>query len=258
MKEQALTLVTPFDKITKKVFLITLLCEWLLILTLWELNGSQLLPKPIGIFNQFITPVHLQDLFDNLLTSFVLTIKAILFGTLIACIISYAYFIGIFRPIVEFIIKVRYLPLTGIIFVFSLLSSNGSSLKLILLLFGIVPFFVTSMVSALSSINPQLYDLCKTLRMNRWQTLMRVVIVGKLDYVFEVMRQNFAICWLMITMVEGLSMSEGGIGTLLIKQNRTLELEYVFAIQLTLFLSGILFDAAITHARHLIFKHTRI
>ena len=43
-----------------------------------------------------------------------------------------------------------------------------------------------------------------------------------MDALFEVMRQNFAISWMMITMVEGYAMSEGGIGTMMIKSNKYL------------------------------------
>jgi NitT/TauT family transport system permease protein len=258
MKQQAIAisrgLVTPFDKINKQVFLMTLLIEWFLILTVWQINGGALIPKPLAILEKLFNVFQTEDFIQNLLTSLILTLKAIFFGTIISLVFAYGYKIGVLKPFVQFIIVLRYLPLTGIIFIFTLLTSNGGNLKLILLLFGIVPFFVTSMVSLIDDINPQLYDLCKTLRMNRWQTLRRVVIVGQFNYVFEVMRQNFAICWLMITMVEGLSMSEGGIGTMLIKQNKTLELEYVFAIQVTLFLLGLAFDAGLKALRNYLFK----
>jgi ABC-type nitrate/sulfonate/bicarbonate transport system permease component len=248
-------LITPFDRVDKRMFLFVILFEWFLIFVIWQINGGALIPKPIGIVEKLGDILTSDDFYMNLLESMTLTLKAIFFATIIAMLFAYGYTIGLFRPLVQFMVTLRYLPLTGIIFVFSLISHNGGDLKLILLLFGIVPFFVTSMVAAIEEINPQLYDLCKTLRMNRWQTLWHVVIKGRLDYVFEVMRQNFAICWLMITMVEGLSMSEGGIGTLLIKQNKTLNLEYVFAIQTTLFILGILFDFLLRQSRYFLFKY---
>jgi ABC-type nitrate/sulfonate/bicarbonate transport system permease component len=248
-------LVTPFDRIDKKVFIFTILFEWFLIFTIWQINGGALIPKPLGIVEKLGQILTSDDFYMNLLTSLILTLQAIFFATLIALVFAYSYKIGLLRPLVEFMIVLRYLPLTGVIFVFTFITHGGSNLKLVLLLFGIVPFFVTSMVAAIEEINPQLYDLCKSLRMTRWQTLWRVVVMGRLDYVFEVMRQNFAICWLMITMVEGLSMSEGGIGTMLIKQNKTLELEFVFAIQTTLFILGISFDFLLRKIRYRLFKH---
>jgi NitT/TauT family transport system permease protein len=248
-------LITPFDRVNKQVFFVTLLIEWALILVVWQINGNDMFPKPVGIFSHFLDNFQNPLFYDDLLTSLTLTVKGIFWGTVLALLISYAYVLGALRPIVEAIIKLRYLPLTGVVFVVTLLSHSGSNLKLILILIGIVPYFVTSMVSIISDINPQLYDLSKTLRMNRWQTLYRVVIMGKRDAVFEVMKQNFAICWLMITMVEGLSMSEGGIGTILIKQNKVLNMDYVFSIQLTLFLIGMLFDWLFSVSRNNLFKY---
>ncbi len=71
---------------------------------------------------------------------------------------------------------------------------------------------------------------------------MEVVVRGTIHHVFEVMRQNFAIAWMMITMVEGLSMSEGGLGTLLIKSSKYIDLSTIFAILIIIFSVGIAFD----------------
>ena len=78
--------------------------------------------------------------------------------------------------------------------------------------------------------------------MNEWQTLYEVVIKGKMDLVFEVIRQNFAIAWMMITSVETLAWSEGGIGTMLVTENRHFRMERVFAILTIILLTGIFFD----------------
>jgi len=180
------------------------------------------------------------------------------YSILIALVICYLSLIPFFNPLAKFVIKCRYLTLTGLIFLFTLLTSNGHNLKMGLLIFGIVPFFVTSFLSIIDSINEQEYELCKTLRMNNWQTLLEVVIIGKLDMVFEVMRQNFAIAWMMITMVEGLSMSEGGLGTMLIKSNKYIDLGSVFAILLIIFAIGVFFDYLLKNLRMWLFPYTKL
>ncbi|MBC7451200.1 MAG: nitrate ABC transporter permease, partial [Cytophagales bacterium] len=85
-----------------------------------------------------------------------------------------------------------------------------------------------------------------------------VVIIGRLDQVFEVMRQNFAIAWMMITMVEGLSMSEGGLGTMLIKSNKYIDLGTVFSILIIIFLLGIFFDFLLGQLRYWLFPYTKL
>jgi NitT/TauT family transport system permease protein len=150
------------------------------------------------------------------------------------------------------------LTLTGLIFIFTLLTQDGSQLKLSLLVFGIVPFFVTSFLSVIVHINKQEYELCKTLGYNNWQTLYEVIIIGKADQVFEILRQNFAIAWLMITLVEGLSMSEGGVGTLLIKYNKYNDLTNVLALQLVIFMIGIGFDYLLGSLKRWLFPYTKL
>jgi NitT/TauT family transport system permease protein len=76
--------------------------------------------------------------------------------------------------------------------------------------------------------------------------------------VFEILRQNFAIAWMMITMVEGLSMSEGGIGTLLIKYNKYNDITNVVALQLIIFIIGLCFDYLLGLTRHWLFPYSKL
>jgi sulfonate transport system permease protein len=195
-------------------------------------------------------------LIDNLLVSLVLTLQAMFYSILITLLFSYLSVIPFFHSIAQFIVKCRYLTLTGLIFIFTLLTKDGSQLKLSLLVFGIVPFFTTSFLSVILRIPAQEFELCQTLGYNRWQSLYEVIIIGKADQVFEMVRQNFAIAWMMITMVEGLSMSEGGIGALLIKYNKYNDLTHVLALQGMIFVIGLCFDYLLGMLRHWLFPYT--
>lgn len=146
----------------------------------------------------------------------------------------------------------------GLIFIFTLLTRDGSQLKLSLLLFGIVPFLVTSFLAVILRTPAQELELCQTLGYNRWQSLYEMIIIGKADQVFEVVRQNFAIAWMMITMVEGLNMSEGGIGALLIKYNKYNDLPHVLALQAVIFGIGLCLDYLLGALRHWLFPYTKL
>ena len=227
-------------------------------LLLWHTLSQGLIPKPAKVVEAFVHLLGTKLLLDNVLVSLLLTLKAMLFSILITLVFAYLSVIPFFKSLAQFIVKCRYLTLTGLIFIFTLLTKDGSELKLSLLVFGIVPFFVTSFLSVIVRIDPQEYDLCKTLGYNNWQTLYEVIIVGKADQVFEILRQNFAISWLMITMVEGLSMSEGGIGTLLIKYNKYNDLTNVLALQLVIFIIGLCFDYLLGVLRHWLFPYSKL
>ncbi len=78
--------------------------------------------------------------------------------------------------------------------------------------------------------------------MGEWRVVYEVVVIGQADKAFEVLRQNAAMGWMMLTMVEGISRSEGGVGAMLLNQNKHFHLSAVFAIQLTILLLGLAQD----------------
>ena len=249
----------PLTSINNKTFSVLVILNCLLALILWQVFASGgLIPTPSRIGESIFRILGSSNFFDNLFISLTLTSKGMGYSILIALLICYLSLIPFFSPLSKFIIKCRYLTLTGLIFLFTLLTSNGHNLKMSLLIFGIVPFFVTSFLSIIDAINEQEYELCKTLRMNNWQALLEVVIIGRLDQVFEVMRQNFAIAWMMITMVEGLNMSEGGLGTMLIKSNKYIDLGTVFAILFIIFSIGVCFDYLLKKLRSWFFPYTKL
>jgi sulfonate transport system permease protein len=248
----------PFKMISKQTFIIVVAIQVVMTLVIWHTASDGLIPKPGQVAKAFIQLVTGRLLFDNMLVSLLLTLKAMLYSIIITLLFAYLSVIPFFNSIARFIVKCRYLTLTGLIFIFTLLTKDGSELKLSLLVFGIVPFFVTSFLSVIVNINKQEFELCKTLGYNNWQTLYEVIIIGKADQVFEILRQNFAISWLMITLVEGLSMSEGGIGTLLIKYNKYNDLTNVLALQLVIFAIGLFFDYLLGLARHWLFPYTKL
>lgn len=252
-------IVTPLTSITGRTAALLVVAEAAVALLLWEVfGGNGLIPTPLTVATKVLQIVTSGYFADNFVSSLGLTLSGMGLSIVIALSVSYLSLIPVFAPVARFIVKCRYLTLTGLIFLFTLLTQDGHQLKLSLLVFGIVPFFVTSLLSIIDAIPVQEYELCKTLRMNNWRSMLEVVIIGRLDQVLEVMRQNFAIAWMMITMVEGLSMSEGGLGTMLIKSNKYIDLGTVFAILVIIFIVGVFFDFLLKKIRTWLFPYTKI
>jgi len=82
-------------------------------------------------------------------------------------------------------------------------------------------------------------DYARTLRMSEWRVVWEVVVLGTADQAIEAMRQNAAIGWMMLTVVEGLSRSDGGVGAMLLNQNKHFHLDSVFAIQIAILVIGL-------------------
>jgi sulfonate transport system permease protein len=247
----------PFDKISRQTFVILVGSQIAVTLVSWQLMGGGLIPPPSKVLNALGQLLTTRLFMDNLLTSLMLTGQALFYAVVITLLFGYASVIPFFQPAAQFIVKCRYLTLTGLIFIFTLLTRDGSQLKLSLLLFGIVPFLTTSFLSIIVHTPAQEYELCQTLGYNRWESLYEVIIVGKADQVFEVVRQNFAIAWMMITMVEGLNMSEGGIGALMIKYNKYNDLPHVLVLQTVILTLGLGFDYLLGAMRHWLFPYTK-
>jgi NitT/TauT family transport system permease protein len=156
--------------------------------------------------------------------------------------LSYLTVLPFFRPAVVAVSKLRFLGLTGLVFPFTLWTGGGYALKVALLTFGMTSFFVTSMAQAILEIPRVAYDHMRVLGASEWRIVYEVVIRGTLDKALDVMRQNVAIGWAMITMVEGISRSEGGIGALILNQNKHFRLAEVYALLFLILTIGLLID----------------
>jgi ABC-type nitrate/sulfonate/bicarbonate transport system permease component len=130
----------PFKVLNKQTLLIVITLEILFALLIWQSAGGQLIPSPLKVVKSFLEIISSKEFLDNLFSSVGLTLKGMFFSILIALLLSYLALIPVFRPITVFITKCRYLTLTGLIFLFTLITQNGHQLKISLLIFGIVPF----------------------------------------------------------------------------------------------------------------------
>jgi NitT/TauT family transport system permease protein len=116
-------------------------------------------------------------------------------------------------------------------------------------------FSVTGMLSVIAEIPRESYDHARTLRMNPWRTVYEVVVLGTADRMLEVVRQNGAMGWIMLTMAEGLVRSEGGLGVLLLNENRQMRLDTVYALQLTIFMVAIGMDFVLARGADVLFPY---
>lgn len=252
----------PFGNLNKTTKIVLLFLQ-LLFIGLWlEFNKSELIPAPSDIFKTLIMFLSTESFYDDFITTFIFVMKGMGYAMIITMIATYLRPIAFFTPFVDFITKCRYLTFSTVLIIFTMAVKGGnvSDLKMILLLFGTVPFFVNSFVqeTAIGQGTPE-YHLNKAYvnKMNKWEALWEIIIVGKLDRLFLVVKANFAIAWSVITTVEANAMSEGGIGTMISKSNKHLLIAELMAIALLVLLLGILFDYTYGLIRYAIFAYTR-
>ena len=240
----------PNRAISPSVWKILLIGEAALALALWWLLPLQIIPKPGEVIHA-LGGLWMEGLGRELIVSFLLNIQAILWTLVVSLALSYLTVLPAFRPIAAAISKGRFLGLIGLTLIFTLTVGGGHKLKLSLLVFGMSVFFVTSMASVIATLPKERFDHARSLGMSEWRVVWEVVILGTADEAFEVLRQNAAIGWMMLTMVEGISRAEGGIGAMLLNQNKHFHLAEVFAIQIVILAVGMGQDYAIGLIRNL-------
>jgi NitT/TauT family transport system permease protein len=207
-----------------------------LVLLLRVLSPFATFPTPREVFAALGELWWRQGMGPELFATLKLISHALLLTVVISMALSYLTVVGAFRPLVAAASKLRFLGLTGLVFPFTLLIGGGYALKVALLTFGRATFFVTSMAAVVIEIPRQEFDHLRVLGASEARILYEVVIRGTLDRALEALRQNLAIGWTMITMVEGISRAEGGVGAMILNQNKHFELAEVYAILLVIHL----------------------
>lgn len=240
------------------VFLTMVAAQGLVLLLLWLFYPLHLFPTLGEVGRAFLDLVTTQGLVQELWASLLTAMQAVAAATVLALGISYLTALPFFRPLAYAATKLRYLTLTGLTFFMALLLSSGHQVKLSVLIFGATVYFVTGMTSVIQTTTEEEINHARTLGLGEWQSFWEVVVLGKLDLMLEVVRQNVAIIWTMITLVETLYQSEGGIGLLLYKQNRYLHLDGVVAIQLIILATGAAQDYAFVLLRRVFFPYSAL
>lgn len=242
----------PNRAVSKSTMLTIIAVEVAIALLIWVRTPFAVLPNPGEVFASLGELWAKQGLGQELATSFGLNVQALLWASLISLLLSYLTVIPVFRPLVAAISKGRFLSLAGFTLIFTLMVGGGRPLKLSLLVFTITVFYITSMASVIAAIPRGEFDHARTLRMSEWRVVWEVVILGTAEKAFEVLRQNAAIGWMMLTMVEGIVRGEGGIGNMLLNTNKQVRLSEVFAIQIVILLVGLFQDYIIGALRRIV------
>jgi NitT/TauT family transport system permease protein len=211
-------------------------------LLLWSMTPFEVLPKPLECFAALKTLWWHHGMGPELFTTLKLIAHATLITVATSLALAYASVLPAIRPFVQGVAKLRFLGLTGLTVPFMLLTGGGYSLKVALLVFGMSSFFVTSMAQVVSDIPRARFELMRVLGASDLRTVWEVVIRGTLDQALDITRQNVAMGWSMITMVEGISRAEGGLGAMLLDQNKHFKLAEVYAILMIILVVGLLID----------------
>lgn len=258
MKAWLLSVFAPNRAVSPRTTQTIIAVQVALALGFWWASPIAILPNPAETAAALRRLWLEEGLGRELIISFGVNLEALVWTLAISLSLSYLTVVPFFRPITAAVAKGRFLGLIGLTFIFTLLLGGGRPLKVALLVFGMTVFFVTSMAEVVAAIPKESFDHARTLRMSEWQVVWEVVVRGTAEKAMEVLRQNAAIGWMMLTMVEGISRAEGGVGAMLLNQNKHFHLAEVFAIQIVILVVGIAQDYGLGALKRILFPYAEL
>ena len=243
--ERVIRLFRPHTNIPKtdNLFVWAFWCAVLLFI--WQFLLPVTLPRPLETLIELKRLWDSQGLAHELWSSYKVQILAITYGAVISLVIAYLTTLPVMRPLAKMLSVLRFLSL-GAIVVFLTLAFmlDAHNLKLSLLTIGIGSFYLTGMLQVVEDVSKQNLDYARSMRMGPWESTWEQIILGKADQAVALLRQNAAMGWMMLTMVEGLVRGEGGVGTLLLNEGKHFNLQAIAAIILVLMIIALLQDFA--------------
>lgn len=211
----------------------------------WALSRFDVLPTPREVLRALPALLTQQELLGHLVSSLSSNLAALAWAAGLGMLFAYASVIPALRPLTELASKLRFLGFAGIGVAFTLWLHGGHALKVALVAFGMTGFFIAALHDEVRAIPLERLDYARALGMSEWRVVWEVVILGTLDRALDILRQNAAMGWMLLTSVETLVRSEGGIGVLLANQSKHFELASIAALQLVIFTVGLLQDYAL-------------
>ena len=258
MKKFLSSLITPFENLTTSKTKIILFGWVLMLITFWTISATgetNIFPTPLKVFAGFGNLWN-NGLTIHLFSSFALCFQAVVYSVLISMVLAYATTLPILNPWGNIISKLRFLPLAGIAFYITIMIRSARQIQVWVLVVFMTTYLVTSLIQMIKDIPEEEINHARTLGCNRWEILWEVVIKGRIDYVFELVRQNLAIVWMMLVTVESILVAAGGLGVLIKNSDRVGDTGSVIAAQIVIIFVGVFLDSFLVKTRKLIFRYS--
>ncbi len=215
---------------------------------LWVTMFPSVIPRPVNIYTELIALIKTGGMLFELGSTLKLVFLGMLYSIIISATISFSGKVFNFmRPISEVMPYFRFWSTLGFAPAMRVLAGGGGSFQITLLMFGVVPFLVTSFNSALRDVHKDpLFDYARTLGYSEWRCTYYVIIRSKLVKLYIEIRNVFAVAWVMAPFAEIANRDSGGIGAMIFDKTRFVPGEdpYAasFALNLVVLLCGVIAD----------------
>jgi len=232
-----------------------------LVMLVWFLNPIKALPYPSEVwraFGRMWNAEGSQGLLYNVYVTLKLNVVGLTYSAIISLLVAYLSVVPLFQPLNKMVQWLRYIPIVGFNLVFLTLFTIGWPMKVAMLTTGMSFFLVTSMTGVLASIPRLKYELARVLGYNDWQVFYSVVVRPTLPAMIDMVAQNAAIGWVMITAIETYNRTEGGIGSQIYAYSSTNNLAEVYAYLLIIGVIAVLEDGLFLLLKRILFPYSLV
>jgi NitT/TauT family transport system permease protein len=167
------------------------------------------------------------------------------FGLAVAISVPLGFAMGAFKaaeaafePIIGL---VRYMPASAFIPLLIIWLGLGEPSKIALLVIGVVFFNTLMTADVVRRVPRELLDVSYTLGATRWEVLRKVVLPHSLPGVLDTLRVNAAAAWNFVVVAE-LVAASSGLGYRIVRAQRFLQTDRIFAVLVVIGLIGLALD----------------
>lgn len=248
---------TPNERVSRGTLLV-IVAGWIALwLGYWSIYKPVIFPSPLEVLSVFPSLWWEGGLGQELISSFTVNLEALALSTLISLPLAYLSKTAIIRPLSIGLSKLRFLSPAIFFMLLVFMTSSGHAVKVLMLTLGESFFLVTTMINVVAEVPEYLLDDARTLRMNEWEVTWYVIVRGTIVNAIEAIRDNAAMGWSMLMMVEGIVRSEGGVGVLILNQQKVMNMAVVYAIAAAVVVVGLAQDYGLELAAEVLCPWTK-
>jgi len=226
------------------------------LIALWSI-GPGVFPTPIAVWKQLVEMITRDGLIGHLLMSLQLSIEAIVLSSIIALSLAYLSTSAPMRGLIDILSAFRFLSLVGTGIFFMPIVGAGHAMKLSMLVFSMTTFILSTMKAEVQQVSDADLDYVRSLRCSPWRVVIEAQVMGTSGKAFDTIIDTAAMAWMTLTAVEGIVRTEGGIGALLLSENRHYNIAGIIAVQLVFLTAGIVQDSVLRMFKGVLLPHTK-
>lgn len=247
-------------KISKRSYVSAALASFILIFAIWmilskfELVNSVFLPSPMKVILSIADGISNGDL----LTDIYISCRRIFIGVMLAVIVgiplgilcgTFQFAEATIRPISEFI---RYMPVPAFIPLIMVWIGIDESAKIALLFLGVFFQIILMTADDVLSVSDDLLNAGYTLGVNNMQAIKKILLPAMAPRMLDTFRMVIGWAWTYVTVAEMVAANEG-IGYTILKAQRFLNTERIFAGILMIGFIGLVTDRGLFYLGKVLF-----